>query len=111
MPFLCYTTDGKIKYALTSNMLVGPVLTVSGNTTLDTSDYVVLVNATATITLPDATTNPGRQYIIKSIGSGITVTITTTSSQRIDGAAPPLTITDSNVSVSLISNGTGWYIL
>lgn len=110
MPLLVYTADGKIKYAYTSNMLVGPIASVSGNTTLTTANYIVLVSATATITLPDAVANPGRQYIVKNIGVGITVTINTTSSQTIDGNLT-LVITAQYVSFSLVSNGTNWYIL
>jgi hypothetical protein len=75
--------------------------------TLDATDY--LVNCTAnsfTVTLPTAVGITGRQYIIKNTGSATTITIATTSSQTIDGAAPG-TIT-TTVPLRVMSDGANW---
>lgn len=90
--------------------VVESVTSVSTNTTLTTSMYVVLVTATATITLPNAVTNLGRHYVVKNMSAPGTVTIDTTSSQTIDGNLT-LVITDQYVSVTLCSDGANWVIL
>lgn len=108
MPLTVHDVKGRIKYTPGPNAFWLPVRTVSGNTTLSVSDYVVLVNATATVTLPAGTT--GQPFIIKSIGVGIVVTINTTSSQTIDGVLT-LTITDQYVSVSVVFDGANWNII
>lgn len=93
----------------TSNMVISPVASVNTNTTLDNSHYIVLVTATATITLPSAAIHLGRQFIIKNNGVGVTITIDTTSSQTIDDSLT-LVISDQYVSVSLCSDGANWVI-
>ncbi len=75
--------------------------------TLDATDY--LVNCTAnsfTVTLPTAVGITGRQYIIKNTGSSTTITIATTSSQTIDGAAPGTVTT--TVPLRVMSDGANW---
>jgi hypothetical protein len=84
---------------------------VSSTSTLNVLKCVVLVTASVTITLPDATTCTGRIYYIKSIGSGITVTIATTASQTIDGSATSRTITTQYKGLEVVSDGANWYII
>jgi hypothetical protein len=90
---------------------------VSGNyrafavSTTAGSDYTLVFTGTsaATLTLPDATTITGRVYWIKNASSNAsTLTIATTSSQTIDGAAS-WSISQTNKVVSLVSNGSNWY--
>jgi hypothetical protein len=61
------------------------VQSISSSTTLDGTYYCVLCTGTITITLPRASQNTGRTYIIKKIDSGTTITIAASSSDTIDG--------------------------
>jgi hypothetical protein len=63
-----------------------------------------------TITLPSAATS-GLRYTIKKVDAGSgTVTVATTSGQVIDGATTK-TINARYVSLTVVSNGTGWDIV
>jgi hypothetical protein len=88
---------------------------VGATSTLNVLKCVVLVTASVTITLPDATGVTGRIYYIKSIGSGITVTIAppagTTPAQTIDGSTANRTITTQYKGLEVISDGLNWYII
>ncbi|HAN18167.1 MAG: hypothetical protein A2X13_04355 [Bacteroidetes bacterium GWC2_33_15] len=89
-----------------------PISTVTTNTTLGATHYTVLVNAaTATITLPAASTCSGRIYVIKKINSTAgNITIDGYSAETIDGVTTILisTLNDKRV---IQSDGTGWYII
>ena len=78
------------------------------------TDNVLVFTGTlaATVTLPDATTCPGRVYFIKNASTTVpapVVTIATVSSQTID-ALSSWTIDEPNEVVSVVSNGTNWYV-
>jgi trimeric autotransporter adhesin len=82
--------------------------------TLTTTDYTILANANTTpftLTLPSASTiGTGRQYVIKKIdATANAVTISTTSSQLIDGAST-YTINTAYSGVNLQSDGSNWWI-
>ena len=71
-------------------------------------DYLVdCTSGTFTVTLPTAVGITGRIYIIKNSGAG-TITISTTSSQTIDGASPPITLSTQYQVYSVMSNGSNW---
>jgi len=86
---------------------------VSANTTLGVNHHVVLVNASngaRTITLPNATTCAGRQYVIKKIDSSTNaVTIAPQSGQTIDGQAN-ISITAQYDYRKVVSDGANWYL-
>lgn len=88
------------------------ILTKTNDYTLSAGDDVVLLDATyntVTATLPTAVGISGTSFTIKCIDATYACTVNTTSSQTIDGN---LTITLSAMeSVTLISNGTNYYIL
>jgi len=89
-----------------------PVTTVNGNTTLGNSHFLVLVNASGgavTITLPSASTNTGRMYVIMKIdNSANTVTIQASGSDNINGGTS-LTISSQWGKYTLMSaGGTQW---
>lgn len=94
--------------------LLGTVVSKSANYTLTTADGIVLATTGVsgiTLTLPDATLNSGRVYFIKKVDSGLGVlTIATTSSQTIDGETTQ-TIAYQYYSLTIISNGTSWYLI
>jgi hypothetical protein len=76
--------------------------------TLDISDHTINCTAnTFNVTLPTAVGITGRQYVVKNTGAG-TITVATTSTQTIDGAAT-VTLT-TNQSVRVVSNGANWII-
>ena len=84
----------------------------SANTTAGTSDNMLVFTGTsaATLTLPDATACQGRIYWIKNTSSNAsTLTIATTSSQTIDGLVS-WSLTQTNKSMRVVSNGTNWLV-
>jgi trimeric autotransporter adhesin len=80
--------------------------TTAGAATL--TDYVYLVTGTTTLTLPAASGN-SNLYTVKNTGTN-TITINTTSSQTIDGSTS-ITLPVANSSVSLISDGSNWFVV
>ena len=68
-------------------------------------DHVVAFTSSATATLPTATT-AGQTHVIKAAGAGVTVTLATTSSQTIDGAAPGTVPPWGKVTV--VADGSNW---
>jgi hypothetical protein len=108
-------TDG---ITVTSNNRVAiqfEIATKNNTYTLTTTDYTILANANTTpftLTLPSASTSgTGRYYVIKKIdATANTVTISTTSSQTIDGATT-YTINTAYSGVNLQSDGSNWWII
>jgi hypothetical protein len=92
---------------------VHTVVTKAATYTATGSDEVILVNATSanvTITLPTAVGNTNL-YCIKKIDNSIhTVTVATTLSQTIDGGASAA-INVQYASVSVVSNGSNWFVI
>lgn len=87
-----------------------PITTVAANTTLDTSHYTVLVNASSgpvTITLPPVSL--GREYRIKKIDSSSN-TVTITGSQNIDGQ-PSQIIASQYGSRILQATSVEWFVI
>jgi hypothetical protein len=90
-----------------------PYTTITGDTTLTTSNEVVFVNATSgevDVTLYAATSNGGRKLIIKKTDSGNTVNILRAGSETIDGATS-LALYHQNESITLISDNSNWFIV
>jgi hypothetical protein len=99
-------------FDVNTSVSCGGIRTVTGNTTLTDTDYMLLVNnsATATITLPAASGVTRREYVIKKISTDTsTVVIDPNGAELIDGAAT-YTIGSSYVSVKIKTDGTNWYI-
>lgn len=90
------------------------VINVSTNYTIDSDDYVVLVDATAapiTITLPSASVAAQNEYNIKRINGGANkVTITASNGNLIDGL-PSQIISYKYASITVVSDGQQWYII
>ena len=83
--------------------------------TITTSDLTILANAAPapfTVTLPSASTSgSGRHYVVKKIdATANTVTISTTSSQTIDGAST-YAISTQYSGVQVQSDGSNWWII
>ncbi|MEP7377219.1 MAG: hypothetical protein ABI675_27705 [Chitinophagaceae bacterium] len=83
----------------------------STSTPASTTDNTLVFTGTAaaTLTLPTATTTAGRIYSIKNASSNSSVlTVATTSAETIDGLGS-WTLSQSNIVLVLVSNGTNWY--
>jgi hypothetical protein len=83
-------------------------------TSLTTNDHTVVFTGTTatTVTLPDATTCSGRIYCMKNFSTTLPVpvlTISTVSSQKIDGAAGWL-LDVTNETITIISDGANWEV-
>jgi hypothetical protein len=91
--------------------LATPITTFSSSTSAGTTDNFLVFtgSSVATLTLPSAATITGREYWIKNSSSnGSALTINTTSSQTIDGAAS-WSLSQTNKVIRLVSNGSNWY--
>jgi hypothetical protein len=90
------------------------IVTKAAAYTLTSSDSTVRANAATgifTLTLPDATLHSGREFFIKKIDSTANaITVATTASQTIDGAATASLTTQYQI-LRLQSNGAGWDII
>jgi len=99
-------TASYARYPFITETVTGP--TNAGS--LPNTDYIYLVNATTTITLPTAVGNTSR-YDIKNIGTSTTASIATSLSQTIDGSTPPILLRVRYTSLTIVSNGTSWNII
>jgi hypothetical protein len=103
-------TAATLKYA----GVIAGLSTKTANYTLVATDYTVLGNATTasfSLTLPTSVGATGQVYIIKKVDSTAnTVTITTTSSQTIDGSASKV-LSSQYDGFQLQSDGANWIII
>ena len=85
----------------------------TANTTAAADNMLVFTGTTAvTLTLPDATTCAGRVYYVKNASATLPtpiLTMATVSSQTIDTRSS-WTLEEPNEVVSIVSNGTNWYV-
>ena len=94
------------------------VTTVTGadHSILDTEDVILLSNGGAdrTATLPDATLNAGKQFIIKKLDAGDTLFLASVSNQTLDDVdvtSTPFSITVQYESITVVSDGANWWIV
>lgn len=90
------------------------IQTVNANYTLTATDYTVLVDNTAsvTITLPSPSGVTGRVYIIKKIGvADIDASVILSGSVEGINSTNAYTIYNAGTFVKLQSNGTSWYVI
>jgi len=87
-------------------------VTATGNVV--SGDYLIIADAIGgaiTMTLPPAALVPGRIYVFKRINSGANAVIVDPSgAETIDGAAT-YTLSAQWNSVTIMSNGTAWFII
>jgi len=111
------TVSGNISAAGNLNIgggLVTPITTVNTNTTLLSSNYVVLADASSSsvrIQLPAASLHTGRTYHIKKIDNTTNlVTLSGNITETIDGLNTQA-INAQYISLTIVSNGTNWFII
>jgi len=101
---------------IVSGSISHPIVTTTGSITLNNTHYTVLCNNSAamTVTLPTASSCPGRVYVIKKLSDfdspTLDVTLRPITGNTIDGATD-ITITSLNIAVTVQSNGTNWFII
>ena len=106
------TTATGLKWATPSaggSGITRSISSISTNTTAGATaltDYVYIITASCTLTLPTAVSNTNR-YSVKNTHTA-NITIATTSSQTIDGTTTISIAKDS--AVDIISDGTNWRI-
>ena len=90
------------------------IVTKTANYTILSTDKVVLGNASSgsiIITLPSAISSTGKSYIVKKIdATANSITIAPSGSDKIDGQITSIIINQYD-SVTIVSNGTGWFII
>jgi hypothetical protein len=87
------------------------VVTKTGDYTITATDNLILVSATATMTLPATTGLQGKRYYIKHIAdNGVVVTVNTTGSKTIDGESTK-TLVAKYTCMLVFTDGTNWFIL
>ena len=86
----------------------------NSNYPLTAADRFITADASSgaiTLTLPLAASCPGKQYVVKKVDTSTNiVTLTTTSSQTIDGSASQLLVFP-NQRISVISDGSNWWVV
>jgi hypothetical protein len=89
------------------------VASTATSITLSNTNYIVIgTNGTAiTLTLPAAASNAGRMYIIKSAGAGDITLDATPNAQFIDGRSTYTIAGGGNISKTIVSDGTNWYVI
>jgi hypothetical protein len=101
--------DGSADASLRTGGLVTGYRATATSITATANDYTIAITATGqTITLPTAVGVTGQQYTIKLTAAG-TATVSTTSSQTIDGVTT-YSLSAQNKYVTVQSNGAGWII-
>lgn len=104
--------DGK--QALTGGPLSLATRAITGNRTLDATDYTILADATGgniTVTLPAAASHSGRVYNVKKTDSNAnTVTLDGNASETIDGATT-YALSAQYEALTIQSDGSNWHIL
>jgi hypothetical protein len=89
---------------------------ISSSYSISDLDQIILVDSTSavrTVTLPSASTIPGRRYMIKDwkgTSATHTITIATVSSQTIDGSGSA-TLTTNYQAMEMVSDGANWSII
>lgn len=113
-------TDGQVLSAAggqpvwTTNSPSFATSTKTTSYTIGTSDTVIFANATSnsvTITLPAASTMAGYRFYIKRIDNSVNpCMIARSGSDTIDGQTS-ISIDFQYTSLTVVSNGSGWYII
>ena len=92
----------------------GAIRSITATGSIVSGDYAILANSTSgaiTINLPTAAILAGRIFVFKRVNAGANnVVIDPAASETIDGAAM-YTLSAQWASVTIISNGTNWFII
>ena len=110
-------TSAGISIDASGGQIFSTTIVTSATHTVDNSDAYILVNytqtGTVTITIPSTEVENGRLITIKDVGGNAgtnNITINTGGAETIDGNSS-FVLNNNYQSVTLISDGTGWYIV
>ncbi len=109
--------DLKLRDIIATGSFASGLVTKTANYTATANDHKILVDSTSgvvTIILPTAVGCAGREYIVKDWkgqSAANTITISTTSSQTIDGTSTAIDIRINYASLTFVSDGANWSIL
>lgn len=95
--------------AILNGVIAPSYIAKTGNFTATSLTSTIDCTGTITITLPTAVNQSGRIHTIKNSGTGV-ITIATTSSQTIDGAATQSLLTQWS-KITVQSTGANWIII
>lgn len=97
------------------NNLTYATATKTSGYSISSSDCVIFANATSgnvTITLPAASTVSGYQFVIKRIDASTnTCSVAPNGTDDIDGVNASVTLNIQYTSITVVSNGSAWYII
>lgn len=112
--FVCQSSDAAAAVWIPLNPALRSTTAKSSAYTIATSDDIVLCNASAgafTVTLPTASGNTGRQFVIKRMNSGgNAVTVAAASGQTIDGSGS-VSLFAQYQSITVVSDGSDWIVV
>lgn len=101
-------------YLVNGSVMSARYRNVTASGSVVSGDYLIVADATGgaiTMALPPAALVPGRIYAFKRVNSGANaVVIDPNASETIDGAAT-YTLSAQWNSVTIMSNGTAWFII
>ena len=106
--------EGQEDYRWVTISRAQTVVKISSNYSADADDFVILADASntnITVTLPDALEAKELVYNIKKISTNHTVFIETQNNQLIDGKDIPYGINKKYSNMTLVSDGTEWFII
>jgi hypothetical protein len=103
-------SKGLVTVGSTSQSITN-VTTVTSNYSITTANNVILANGTLTATLPATNTVPtGTIFQLKTISVNGVLTIAGSGSNTIDGSST-ITLNQQYQSITVVSNGTNWFII
>lgn len=103
------SSDSAGRVQLVGSLRLSYIAKTANYTAADTDYAIDCTSGTFTVTLPTAVAKAGRVYIVKNSGAG-TITVGTTSTQTIDGAAS-VSLSVQYQRVVVMSDGANWIIL
>jgi len=109
-------TNAMISGSITANKVLSGVSTKTGSYAIldaDTEEVFVVDSTVAsyTITLPTAADNSGKKYTIKKKVPEFTVIVDAEGSEQIDGSSNSVTLYVVNEAITVVCNGTAWWII
>jgi len=97
----------RLWYVYSLNMGLNIVSKTANYTTTIIDDVVNCTSGTFSVTLMSAVVAYNKKFIVKNLGTGV-ITITTTSSQTVDGLSSGTITLSQGESITVVSDGSNW---
>lgn len=112
--FVCQSSDAAAAVWIPLTPALRSLVTKTAAYTITNSDDIVLCNAAGgafTVTLPSATGNTGRQFVVKRLNSGSnTVAVAAVGGQTIDGASS-VSLSVQYQIITVVCDGSNWFTI